>query len=204
MERFCRDDDASSQRKWTSYISRHTIHPVFCFFMGSRHGAPCEKTDAQREYRQAKDCSRRCENKGYISNFQRYQQQDTCRKSEQAIGWNEDICRHLDQIAHDNSYIATWYERQRHENTLIAQGKNAYTTKREDNFEAVKAVKDLSQKDEQETNGKGRKRGGLLKSERRINFFFGNFLLKEFLFQFSRVLSTVPRQCTMYIHTQLP
>ena len=77
------------------------------------------------------------------------------RESQQAIGWAEDTCRHFDQIANeDNSNIATWTERQRYENNwklaLNAQGNNAPMTEREDYTEAVKAIKGLRQKDEQD------------------------------------------------------
>ena len=51
---------------------------------------------------------RRGRQNNFCSILQRFQQHDTCRESQQAIGWDEDICRRLDKIAsEDHSYIAT-------------------------------------------------------------------------------------------------
>ena len=84
-----------------------TTIPYFVMKKGTRHGARCGKTDAQREYRQAKDCLKKAVQNKYSSILQRFQQSDTSRESQQAIGWDEDTCRRLDKIAsEDHSY--TW------------------------------------------------------------------------------------------------
>ena len=75
--------------------------------------------------------------------FQRFQQSDTYRESQQAIGWDEHTCRLLDKIASvDHSYIATWYERQRYENNwklaFIKQGRAGLLKARSEYSDAVR------------------------------------------------------------------
>ena len=117
---------------------------------GARHG----KTEAQREYRQAKDCLINATKSGYSSILLRFQQHG---ESQQAIGWDEDICKRHDMIASgDHSYIAAWYERQRYENNwklaLNTQGKHGHMKVRSDYSDAVRTLRDLRQKDDQEVN----------------------------------------------------
>ena len=65
-----------------------------------------------REYRQAKNCSKERKKFDWIYLY-------WYRESQEATRWTKDTCRHLDWIANeDNSYIATWYEPQRYENIL--------------------------------------------------------------------------------------
>ena len=130
--------------------------PYFVVKKRSRHDARYGKTDALREYDQARHCCRRALQLKFCSILERFPKHDTYRESQHAVGWTEDTCRRLDQIAkEETSYIATWSERQRYENNwklaLNAQVSIAPMTEREDYFEAVKAIKDLRQKDEQES-----------------------------------------------------
>ena len=91
--------------------------PYSVISLESRHGVRCVKTDAQREFNQAKDCSRRRRKEGYTSILRQFKNHDTYRETELASGWTEDTGRHWNQIANEeNSYIATWYERQRYDN----------------------------------------------------------------------------------------
>ena len=84
----------------------------------ARHGARHGKTEAQREYRQAKDCLRKAIKNNNDSILQRFQQSETDNNSRQATGFDEDTCRRLGKIARkDHSCIATWEERQRYVNT---------------------------------------------------------------------------------------
>ena len=86
--------------------------------MGSCRGARNGENDNQREYHQARTCSREGLSSNYNSILDRFQKHDTYRESQMAIGWTEDICSYLDQIANEDwSYIATKRERQRHEKT---------------------------------------------------------------------------------------
>ena len=129
--------------------------PYFLVKKGSRHDARYGKTDALREYDQARHCCRKALQLKFCSILERFQKHDTYRESQHAVGWTEDTCRRLDQIAkEETSYIATWSERQRYENNwelaLNAQGSIAPMTEREDYFEAFQTIKDCRQKDEQE------------------------------------------------------
>ena len=68
-----------------------------------------EKTEEEREYRQAQDCLRRAVKNDDDSILQRFQQSDTHKISQEATGWDEETCRRLDKIAReDHPYIATW------------------------------------------------------------------------------------------------
>ena len=173
--------------------------PYFVIKKGTRHGALCGKTEAQREYRQAKDSSKKAIKNNYSSIVHRFQQQDTHPGSQQAIVWDEDICRRLDKIAsEDNSYIATWCERQRDENhwklAINAQGRNCLLKVRTDYdkkmikrpilqlYPAIKLVNDHfgevngdgihgPHRLRLRQNGNGRKRGGLPISGRTIIFY---------------------------------
>ena len=69
-----------------------------------------------------------CLKNGYRLILQWFQQQDTYRVSQQAVGWDEDTCRRLDKIASEaHSYVATKYELQSYENNwkhaLYTQGR---------------------------------------------------------------------------------
>ena len=128
--------------------------PYFVVKKRSRHGADCGKTDALREYHQARHCFTKALK--ICSILERFQKHDTYRESQHAVGWTEDTCRRLDQIAkEEKSYIATWSERQRYENNwklaLNAQGSIAPMTEREDYFEAIKTIKDCATEDKQES-----------------------------------------------------
>ena len=120
------------------------------FYKGLRHGARCGKTEAQREYRQAMDCLRKAFRKNVARSFSDFG--FFYRGSQETVGWTEDTCRHLDGAPkEDNSCFATRYERQRYENNwnlaLHAQGKNAPVTGRPDSSDAVKAIRDLREKE---------------------------------------------------------
>ena len=105
--------------------------PNFVIKKGTRRGARHGKTEAQGEYRQAKDCVRKALKNNHDSILQRFQQIETNKESQQAIGRDEDTCRCLDKIAReDHSYIATWVERP----------------------DAVRTIRDLRQKDDQKTD----------------------------------------------------
>ena len=91
---------------------RCTDHPNLVIKTATRHGARHGKTEAQREYKQAKDFLRKAIKNKYCSILQRFQQSEMY--SQQAIGWDEETCRRLDSIVReDDSYIATWNERRR-------------------------------------------------------------------------------------------
>ena len=86
------------------------------------------KTEAQREYHQAKTCLRNVLWLNFNSILERFPQNEINLESQLAIVWNEDTCSHSDHIAHeDNSYIATWNERERYEKNgkfaMNAQGR---------------------------------------------------------------------------------
>ena len=109
--------------------------PYFLVKKVSRHDARYGKTDALREYDQARHCCRKALKLKFCLLLEGFQQQDTYRESQHAVVWTEDTSRRLDQIGkEDKSYIATWSERQRFENnwklSLNAQGSIAPMTER--------------------------------------------------------------------------
>ena len=91
-----------------------TLTFPFSLSKGNTQRCSQPETGAQREYRQARDCSKKASKNGRSSILQRFQQHDTYREPQQAIGWDENTWRRLDKIAcEDHSNIATWSERQR-------------------------------------------------------------------------------------------
>ena len=132
--------------------------PYFVVKKRSRHGADCGKTDALRENHQARQCFSKALKLKFCSILERFQKHDTYRESQSAVGWTEDTCRRLDEIAkEDKSYIATWTEWQRFENNWKLAFESARLNctndrEREDFSEAVKAINDLRQKHDQESN----------------------------------------------------
>ena len=122
-----------------------------------RHGARHWKIEAQRKCRQSKDCARYVMKNNYDSILLRFQQSETYKESQQAIGWDEDTCRRLGKIAsEDHSYIATWEERRRYENnwklSLNTQGRASIMKARSDYSDVVITIRDLRQKDDQKAD----------------------------------------------------
>ena len=100
---------------------------------------------------------RKTRNKQFEVILERLQKQDSYREKQIANGWTEEKCRYLDQLAlEDKSDTATRKERQRYENNwklaLNAHGLVSPMDKREDCCEAVKAIRNLRQQDEQPSN----------------------------------------------------
>ena len=99
-------------------------------------------------------CLRRAKNKQFKSILERFQKQDSYLESHVAIGWTEEKCICQDQLAvEDKSFTDSRRERQRYENnwklTLNGQELVSPMNKREDYFEAVKAINNLRQQAEQ-------------------------------------------------------
>ena len=73
---------------------RHFVDPEFRFVIkkGPLHGALHGNTEAQREYFQALQCSKKAQKKNYDTILRRFQQSETHRIPLAAIGWNEELC----------------------------------------------------------------------------------------------------------------
>ena len=82
---------------------RHIVHCVFFIKKWSCRGARYGKTDDQREYNQAKTCSRKALRLNYNSIFEAFKKHDTYRESQLALGWTEDTCTQLDLIAKEDT-----------------------------------------------------------------------------------------------------
>ena len=124
--------------KHTRQLTKEKSDTLLSPYVGitkSRRGARYRKTEAHREYHQAKTCLRKVFWLNHKSILERFPKNKNFRKSHLAVVWNEDTFRHSDHIAHeDNSCIATWNERQLYEKNWKfasnAQGQNASMTEK--------------------------------------------------------------------------
>ena len=108
---------------------------------GPSHGARHRHTGRQRIYYAAHNAARKARKMEHTFILDRFLNSPRHRKSQTAIGWDEDFCARYDTIAaEDHSYIATQTERSRNENSwklvLKTPGTNGPMEQRDDNQEA--------------------------------------------------------------------
>ena len=128
--------------------------PSFVIDKGGGRGARHGKSEAQREYHQAKVCLRKAHKKGFTTTLQRFQGCETYRNSQLHVWWDEDFCKHLDEIAQeDHSYVAVWQARQRYEKDwqlcLNNRGPVGPMKSRPACPEAVRRVREIKQEAEE-------------------------------------------------------
>ena len=93
----------------------------------------------------------------FESILERVQKDDSYRESQMASGWTEEKCRYLDQLAKEDKFYTATTKKQRYENNWMlalstSRDLSHRWKKREDHLEAVKAIKNLRQQDEQSNN----------------------------------------------------
>ena len=122
---------------------------------GPSHGARHENTERQRFYYAAHNAARKTK---YKTLLDRFLNSPRYRKSQTAIGWDEDFCARYDAVAaEDHSHIATQAERNRNKISwklvLNTSGKNGPVDQRNDYQEAKRTHERLH-----EEHGKGNTR----------------------------------------------
>ena len=152
----CLIPTASSRKSGRDTFDALTF-PDFVIIKGTRHGARHGKSEAQREYHQARDCMKKAEKDNFDSIPQRFQQSETYRHSQMIIGRDEELCKRLDRVAReDQSYIATWDERRRHEKNwklgLKPHGPVGPMKSRSDDSEAVEKIREIRRETDQEVD----------------------------------------------------
>ena len=98
-----------SSSEFTRKLNRETFDalkiPKFVIKKGGSHGARHGKSEAKREYQQAKPCLRKAHQNLFGSSFQRFQQGETCRTEQMSAGWDEEFCKRLDKHGTRNPFI---------------------------------------------------------------------------------------------------
>ena len=85
---------------------------------GPSHGARPGPTERQRIYYVAHNTARKARKHGHKTTLERFLNSPRYRKSQTAIGWDEELCARYDAItAHYHSKIVTVAERGRNENS---------------------------------------------------------------------------------------
>ena len=108
---------------------------------GTRHGS----TERQIIHYAAHNAARKARKEEYTSTLDRFLNNPRYRKSQTAIGWDEEFCAHHAIAAEHHSEIATQGERSRNENSwkvvLNTSGKNGPMDQRDDYQEAKRTKK---------------------------------------------------------------